>query len=56
MPTKRADGRYEIKVKISRAGEPRKYVAVYGKTLRQAREKAEKMKAEYPCRSLAIVV
>ena len=45
MPKKRADGRYEIKVKISRAGEPRKYVAVYGKTLRQAREKAEEMKS-----------
>ena len=45
MPKKRADGRYEIKVKVSRAGEPRKYTAVYGKTLRQAREKADKIKS-----------
>lgn len=45
MPSKRADGRYELKVRISKPGEPRKYVAVYGKTLRQAREKADKLKS-----------
>lgn len=46
MPKKRADGRYEIKVKVSRAGEPRKYKAVYGTTLREAQAKAKKLEAE----------
>ena len=46
MPKKRADGRYELKVKISRDGEPRKYKAVYGSTLREAQEKKRKLEAE----------
>lgn len=46
MPKKRADGRYEIKVKVSRAGEPRKYKAVYGATLREAQARAKKLEAE----------
>lgn len=45
MPKKRADGRYEIKVKVSRKGEPRKYTSVYGETLRQAKENADKVKS-----------
>lgn len=46
MPKKREDGRYEIKVRISRPGEPRKYKAVYGSTLREAQEKKRKLEAE----------
>ena len=46
MPKKRTDGRYEIKVRISRDGEPRKYKAVYGSTLREAQEKKRILEAE----------
>ena len=46
MPKKRTDGRYELKVRISRPGEPRKYKAVYGSTLREAQEKKRKLEAE----------
>ena len=46
MPKKRDDGRYELKVRISRPGEPRKYKAVYGTTLREAQEKKRKLEAE----------
>ena len=46
MPKKRSDGRYELKVKISREGEPRKYKAVYGSTLREAQEKKRRLEAE----------
>lgn len=46
MPKKRTDGRYELKVKISRDGEPRKYKAVYGATLREAQEKKRQLEAE----------
>lgn len=46
MPKKREDGRYELKVRISRPGEPRKYKAVYGSTLREAQEKKRKLEAE----------
>ena len=45
MPKKRADGRYEVKVRISKPGEPRKYKAVYGTTLKEARQKAEEIKS-----------
>ena len=34
MPKKRTDGRYEVKVRISKPGEPRKYKSVYGDTLK----------------------
>lgn len=46
MPKKREDGRYEIKVRISRQGEPLRYKAVYGSTLKEARDKADKLKAD----------
>lgn len=46
MPKKRDDGRYELKVRISRPGEPRRYKAVYGSTLREAQEKKRKLEAE----------
>ena len=46
MPKKRDDGRYELKVRISRQGEPRRYKAVYGSTLREAQEKKRKLEAE----------
>ena len=46
MPKKRTDGRYELKVKISRDGEPRRYKAVYGATLREAQEKKRQLEAE----------
>lgn len=47
MPKKRKDGRYEIKVRISRPGEkPVKYKAYYGLTLKEAREKAKAAQAE----------
>lgn len=46
MPKKRTDGRYEIKVRISRPGEPRRYKAVYGTTLREAQAKAKQLEAE----------
>jgi integrase len=46
MPKKRNDGRYELKVRVSRDGEPRKYKAVYGSTLREAQEKKRKLEAE----------
>ena len=46
MPKKRTDGRYEIKVRISREGEPRRYKAVYGSTLREAQEKKRALEAE----------
>lgn len=46
MPKKRTDGRYEIKVRISREGEPRRYKAVYGSTLREAQEKKRQLEAE----------
>lgn len=46
MAKKRADGRYEIKVRISRPGEPRRYKAVYGTTLREAQEKKRKLEIE----------
>lgn len=46
MPKKRTDGRYEIKVKISREGEPRRYKAVYGNTLREAQEKKRILETE----------
>lgn len=46
MPKKRDDGRYELKVRISRPGEPRKYKAVYGSTLREAQEKKRKLESE----------
>lgn len=46
MAKKRADGRYEIKVRISRPGEPRRYKAVYGTTLRDAQEKKRKLESE----------
>lgn len=46
VPKKRTDGRYELKVKISRDGEPRKYKAVYGATLREAQEKKRKLEDE----------
>lgn len=45
MPKKRADGRYEVKVRVSKPGEPRQYKAVYGATLREARQKAEEIKS-----------
>lgn len=49
MPKKRSDGRYEVKVRISRPGEPRRYKSFYSETLRDARAKAEEYKrtAEY---------
>lgn len=46
MPKKREDGRYELKVRISRDGEPRRYKAVYGSTLREAQEKKRQLEAE----------
>ena len=46
MPKKRQDGRYEIKVRISKPGEPRKYKAVYGSTLREAQERKRALEAE----------
>ena len=46
MPKKREDGRYELKVRISKPNEPRKYKAVYGSTLREAQEKKRKLEAE----------
>lgn len=46
MPKKRQDGRYEIKVRISKPGEPRKYKAVYGSTLREAQERKRVLEAE----------
>lgn len=46
MPKKRTDGRYEVKVKISRPGEPRKYKSVYGDTLKEARARADEMREE----------
>lgn len=46
MPKKRTDGRYELKVRISKPGEPRRYKAVYGSTLREAQEKKRKLEAE----------
>lgn len=41
MPKKRTDGRYEVKVRISKPGEPRKYKSVYGDTLKEAKAQAE---------------
>lgn len=46
MPKKRADGRYELKVKVSKPNEPRRYKAVYGSTLREAQERKRKLEAE----------
>ena len=46
MPKKRNDGRYELKVRISKPNEPRRYKAVYGSTLREAQEKKRKLEAE----------
>ena len=46
MPKKRTDGRYEIKVNISRKGEKPKYRSAYGETLKEARAKAEKIRLE----------
>lgn len=47
MPKKRKDGRYEIKVRISKTGEkPGRYKAYYGLTLKEAREKAKAAQAE----------
>lgn len=46
MPRKRNDGRYELKVRVSRPGEPRRYKAVYGSTLREAQEKKRKLEAD----------
>ena len=46
MPKKRNDGRYEVKVRVSRPGEPRRYKAVYGSTLREAREKQKAIEKE----------
>lgn len=41
MPKKRTDGRYEVKVRVSKPGEPRKYKSVYGDTLKEAKAQAE---------------
>lgn len=47
MPKKRKDGRYEIKVRISKPGEkPGRYKAYYGLTLKEAKEKAKAAQAE----------
>ncbi len=46
MPKKRNDGRYELKVRISKPGEPRKYKAVYGTTLREAQARAKALETE----------
>lgn len=46
MAKKREDGRYELKVRISRPGEPRRYKAVYGTTLREAQEKKRRLESE----------
>ena len=46
MPKKRNDGRYELKVRVSRPNEPRRYKAVYGATLREAQEKKRQLEAE----------
>ena len=46
MPKKRDDGRYELKVRINQPGEPRRYKAVYGSTLREAQEKKRILEAE----------
>lgn len=46
MPKKRQDGRYEIKVRVSKPNEPRKYKAVYGSTLKEAQAKAKKLTAD----------
>ena len=47
MPKKRKDGRYEIKVRISRPGEkPGRYKAYYGLTLKEAKDKAKAAEAE----------
>lgn len=46
MPKKRADGRYELKVRISKPNEPRRYKAVYGSTLREAQERKRQLEAE----------
>lgn len=43
---KRQDGRYELKVRVSIPGEPRRYKAVYGNTLREAQEKKRRLEAE----------
>ena len=44
MPKKRTDGRYEVKVRVSRPGEPRRYKSFYAETLRDARAKADEYK------------
>lgn len=47
MPKKRSDGRYEIKIRISRPGEkPVRYKAYYGSSLKEAKEKAKAAQAE----------
>ena len=46
MPKKRKDGRYEVKVRISKSGEPVKYKAYYGTTLKEARDKAKAAESE----------
>lgn len=46
MPRKRSDGRYELKVRVNKPGEPRKYKAVYGATLREAQEKKRELETE----------
>ena len=49
MPKRRSDGRYEVKVRISKPGEPRRYKSFYSDVLREAKAKAEEYKrsAEY---------